>query len=105
LDTIKKEIVREKQLMTSYLQKQQESPNDSSENLEELPQEERVCLLRALKAKWDKFNGEYQKITHIVNLDTIGKIRRKEVLENHLKTIEADITRLERAEKIMIKND
>ena len=38
----------------------------------------------------------------MVNLDTIGKIRRKEMLENELKSIENDILKLEKSRKILI---
>ena len=72
------------------------------QQLEELSESERQSLLQALKMKWEKTNGLYQKFTHMVNLDTTGKIRRKEMLESELKIIEADISKLERSRKILI---
>ena len=35
-------------------------------------------MLENMKLEWAKTNSEYQGMTHIVNLDTIGKVRRKE---------------------------
>jgi hypothetical protein len=41
-----------------------------------LQEEERVALLEGLKKKWEAVNKQYQTCTHIVTLDTIGKVRR-----------------------------
>jgi signal recognition particle GTPase len=70
---------------------------------EEMTEEERQSLLAALKAKWDAVNANYQKITHLVLLDTTGQVRRKERFENELSQIEKDIDKLERASSVLIK--
>ena len=64
---------------------------------------EREELLADLKLKWDKVNAQYQKITHLVQLDTTGQIRRKESLESQLKTLEEDIAKLERFDTVLIR--
>ena len=103
LSDIKSEIERENKLVQRYVDQKLGNINDEpEEDLEELSESERQSLLQALKLKWEKTNGLYQKSTHMVNLDTTGQIRRKELLENELKTIENDILKLERSRKILI---
>lgn len=41
-----------------------------------MPEEERLQLLDQLKQKWEATNQAYQKMAHMVKLDTIGKVRR-----------------------------
>ncbi|PFH31757.1 putative enkurin [Besnoitia besnoiti] len=53
-----------------------------------MPDHEKCALLAALKRRWDALNLEYQSTTHIMNLDTIGKARRKENFEEQLAAIE-----------------
>lgn len=61
-----------------------------------LDDEERLVLVEELKAKWDNYNAQYQRQAHVVNLDTVGKIKRKEHLERMLKRVERAIETLER---------
>ncbi len=97
---------------------------------EEFGEDERQELVEALKAKWDSVNAKYQKITHLIQLDTTGEfipppplhytylyvnififstfiftgqIRRKERLESELTQIENDIHKLQRASNVLIK--
>jgi hypothetical protein len=56
--------------------------------------EERKELIAALKAKWEVIHKDYQQITHIKKMDTIGKKRRKENCEKELAQIEQDIAKL-----------
>ena len=65
----------------------------------------RDALVDQLKTKWDAVNAKYQKMTHNVNLDTVGKVKRKEFMEKELKQLEADIGKLEKPQPIYIKND
>ena len=104
LNGIRSEIDREREMIQKYVdQRLGNVDNDGPEEyVEELAEEERAALVRALKLKWENTNALYQKFTHLVSLDTIGKIRRKEMLESELKTIEKDILRLERAKRILI---
>lgn len=62
----------------------------------EISEDERAAMIEALKVKWGDVNKRYQKLAHQTILDTIGKVRRKEMLENELKVIEEDIEKLER---------
>jgi Calmodulin-binding len=67
-----------------------------------LPEEERQKLLTALKGKWERVNGEYQNMSHLTKLDSVGKKRRKEQFEKELTNIEKDIERLSRGEFVYI---
>ena len=44
--------------------------------------DERNELIAALKKKWEVFHKEYQQITHIQKIDTIGKKTKKETCEH-----------------------
>ena len=50
--------------------------------------EEREQSITALKSKCDHVNAKYQKMTHMVNLTTVGKIKRKETMEKELKQLQ-----------------
>ena len=47
-----------------------------------MPDSERQELIAALKRKWETVHKDYQKETHHVKLDTLGKKRR---MENYAK--------------------
>ena len=49
-----------------------------------LPDDERGKLIEALKKKWEVVHKEYQQITHIQKIDTIGKKTKKESCEKEL---------------------
>lgn len=102
LNQVKEEIRRENQMVEEYVRDQMGMNHPEESRLEELPNEERLQLIEQLKTKWDHVNSQYQKICHMVNLDTIGKVRRKEQMENELRQIEQDIERLERSPQIFI---
>jgi hypothetical protein len=59
-------------------------------------------VLASLKRKWDSVNAKYQKMTHLVKLDTTGKIQRKEALEKELNQLEADIEKLANRGQVFI---
>lgn len=59
-----------------------------------LSDEEINALREGLKHKWDEVNKEYQKLTHVRIVDTIGLKHRKEGYEKELAQIEADIKKL-----------
>lgn len=59
-----------------------------------LPENERLELLSELKEQWGRTNKEYQEMTHLVLLDTIGKVRKKERYESLLAQLEKDIDTL-----------
>lgn len=81
------------------------SHKDNDDLTEQLDNQERAQLIDALKTKWDAVNAKYQKLTHNVNLDTVGKIKRKEAMETELKILETDIGKLEKPHPIFIKRD
>jgi len=62
-----------------------------------MPQEEVQQLLNGLKAKWEAVNKEYQSITHVNKIATVGLKRKKESCEEELKQLEKDIERLSKA--------
>lgn len=102
LDQVKEEIQRENQIVEEYVRDQMGMSNREEEGLEELPNDERLQLIEQLKIKWDTINAQYQRMCHMVNLDTIGKIRRKEQMELELRQIEQDIERLEKSQQVLI---
>jgi hypothetical protein len=103
LKLVKEEVRRENEMIHKYVQERMGEVEAAPEQFERMSEEERHELLDALKNKWDFLNRKYQKICHHVQLDTIGELRRKEGLENHLRQIEADIERLERASAVLIR--
>lgn len=50
-----------------------------------MPTAEVRQLMNGLKAKWEAVNKEYQNITHIRMIDTVGLKRKKESCEEELK--------------------
>lgn len=103
LTQVKEEIRRENNMIERYVKQQMGEIERTPESYEEVTEDERADLLDALKAKWDFVNAQYQKITHLVTLDTAGQIRRKEHFERELGQLEADIQRLERASQVLIQ--
>jgi len=103
LSQVKEEIRRENDMIDRYVKEQMGQVEKTPETFEEFGEDERLELVAQLKAKWDSVNARYQKITHLVQLDTTGQIRRKETLERELATIEADIEKLERASNVLIR--
>lgn len=102
LDQVKEEIRRENQMVEDYVRDQMGMNSSEQEQMEEMPNEERLQLIEQLKIKWDNVNAQYQRICHMVNLDTFGKVHRKEQMEIELKQIEQDIERLERSQQVLI---
>lgn len=97
LTQVKEEIRRENEMIDQYVMDMGRGAGgfDEEEHLDPLPDSERRELVRALKAKWDAVNARYQKMCHIVKLDSVGKVKRKEALEKELTQIEQDIEKLE----------
>jgi len=91
LTQIKADITQE----LEYIQKLQEEEDEKRRSqIKLMPEEQRQELIENLKAKWEKVNRDYQGQTHLTNLDTIGKRRRKENYEQTLQQIERDIEKL-----------
>lgn len=109
LSQVKEEIRRENEMIDAYVKDQMgynshHDEEENSSNMEMLPDDDRFALVDALKAKWDTVNAKYQKMTHNVNLDTVGKVKRKESMEKELKMLEADISKLEKPQPIYVRN-
>jgi len=94
LNKVKNQIESEKEYVRTMLAKQQEEKERDEPKTRLLPESERLELLADLKSKWTVVNKQYQLMTHLVTLDTTGKIRRKEESEQQLSQLERAIERL-----------
>lgn len=93
------------------MEKQELLDNDKNKQINKrnvkataISEKERVELLNSLKKEWAKTNKEYQGMTHLMQLDTIGKVRRKERFENRLAQLERDIDTLSKT-NVYIRED
>ena len=105
LSQVKEEIRRENEMIDAYVAEMgriQDGDDEDSTQLELMSDEERCEVLASLKRKWDSVNAKYQKMTHLVKLDTTGKIQRKEALEKELNQLEADIEKLANRGQVFI---
>lgn len=91
LSNIKEDIAAEMRHIADQEEAMQAGDKDG---ISLLPEEEKQRMLCLLKDKWEMVNHEYQNITHLVTLDTIGKVRRKERYEADLSQLEKDIEKL-----------
>ena len=91
LETIKQDIEKEYEMVRDMRGKEEEE-KDKERFL--LPEEERKSLVDQLKLKWDTVHKEYQGITHITKVDTLGLKNKKERLEKELANLEKDIAKL-----------
>lgn len=100
LEQVKEEIRRENEMIDAYVAEmgRQQDPAGfaEGEQLEPFSEDERRDLVRSLKRKWDATNAKYQRMCHMTKLDTVGKVKRKEALEEELSTLEKDLEKLER---------
>ena len=103
LTQVKEEIKRENEMIDKYVKEQLGEVEEVPDQFEELTDEERAELVYQLKAKWAHVNAAYQKITHLVILDTTGQVRRKVQLEEEMTRIDKDIQRLTRPGAILIR--
>lgn len=94
LSTVKKEIQAEKEYIAAAMDQERAMFEEGQPKMRLLPEEERQDLLNKLKLKWEAVNKNYQGMTHIVSLDTIGKVRRKEEYESQLQQLEKSIEKL-----------
>ena len=81
LQKIKREIEDEYQLVKE-MQIEEDLEKEKQKYL--LPEQEKKELIDALKKKWEIVHKEYQEITHISKIDTIGKKSKKERCEQEL---------------------
>ena len=62
-------------MIEKFVKRQEQTHSHEPEGFAFLTEQERLELINALKAKWDVVNTNYQKITHLVQLDSIGQVR------------------------------
>jgi len=100
---IKQEIADEYEYIRSM---QQQDDSGVPPGMKQLPEEERQALVDALKSKWQDVNKAYQGscVLSLKSLDTIGKVKRKEMYEAQLAQIEKDIEKLSR-KVILVADD
>lgn len=91
LTQIKKDIDAEYDYIRQLQEQEEEQMNAQARPLTE---PERQALLGQLKAKWEQVNTGYQGETHITNIDSTGKLKRKEKNEAELAQLEKDIEKL-----------
>ena len=93
LQKIKGEIMDEYEYIRQMQQAQSEA---GPPGMRLLAEEERAALVDDLKKKWDDVNVTYQQTSclDLASLDSIGKVKRKEMLEAQLAQIEKDIEKL-----------
>lgn len=103
LQEVKKVVDQEKEYLRKLIESEKEEENKNKTKTRIMPEEERQQLLAALKAKWEEVNHEYQGITHMVALDTLTKIRRKEQFESQLQQLEKSIDKL--SKKVVYVHD
>lgn len=94
LQKVKAEINAEKEYIRQVMDAEAAEESKYQPKTHLLPEEERVKLLTQLKVKWEAVNKQYQQTTHLINLDSLGKVRRKEQYENELQQIEKSIQQL-----------
>ena len=103
LDEVKEEIRRENDMIDRYVKEKMGHVEAEPDRYDQISDEERNALITALKAKWDNTNNKYQKITHLVSLDTAGQIRRKENFETEMKQLEDDINKLQSRGPLLVR--
>mmetsp|Transcript_31430 Transcript_31430/g.27789 ORF Transcript_31430/g.27789 Transcript_31430/m.27789 type:complete len:277 (+) Transcript_31430:59-889(+) len=91
LQKIKGEIDQEYELVRE-MQMEEDQQRDREKFL--LPDDERGELIKALKKKWEVVHKQYQEITHVQKIDTVGLRRKKENCEEELRQLEKDIEKL-----------
>ena len=104
LGQVKQDIAAEKEMLREMFEEQRamEQMREYEERgeappAEPLPEEERKELLRQLKQRWFEANKSYQKMAHIVNLDTQSMVDKKTRLEKNLDEFEQAIKTLSKS--------
>lgn len=91
-------------MIDKYVKHQLGEVEREPDRYDEFSDNDKQHLILQLKEKWDYVNSQYQKITHLVRLDTTGQARRKEQLETELTSLETDIEYLSRAGSLLVKH-
>ncbi len=96
LQRVKAEIVKEDEEINAHTLAASAAAASEAARFRPMPEEERLRLVDELKAKWDDLNSQYQRMAHMVVMDTAGKVQRKERLDKELRKIEAAIDKLDK---------
>lgn len=91
LKSIQQEMTREYEHIKA-LQRMEEEEQAKEKYV--LNEEEVNILREGLKKKWEMVNKEYQQITHISKINTVGLKRRKEDCEKQLDQLQKDLDKL-----------
>lgn len=94
LDQVKQDITAEKEYIQNCIDAERQMYSQQPPEMQLIPESERIELVKKLKAKWEIVNKNYQQCTHMVSLDTIGKVKRKEEFESQLKQLEKAIEKM-----------
>ena len=103
LTDVKEEIRRENEMIDKYVKEQMGHVDEEPDQFDQISDDERMALINALKSKWDVVNSKYQKITHLVSLDTAGQVRRKEDFEKQMSQLENDINKLQSRGPLLVR--
>ncbi len=102
---MKEEIRRENEMIDKYVKEKMGHVEKEPDRYDQISDDERIALITALKAKWEATNCQYQRITHLVSLDTAGQIRRKENFERSMAQLEADINKLQSRGPLLVRHN
>lgn len=98
LGQVKAEIEQEQEYIRQVVDAERVADEEAQRgSVAVLADEDREVLLEQLRARWEEVNREYQKMTHMVVLDTLGKVRKKEEFEKELAVLEKSIDKLSRS--------
>ena len=96
---VKSQLIAE----TAYFEQLQRE-NKAKDSPQELQGPELEELRRQLVSKYNEVNAEYQRITHITKIDTLGLKRKKELCEILLCQLEKDLELLSRNQVLVTNN-
>ena len=97
LADVKAEVRAETELIDQFVREQAGTPVAKREEdaLEEFSEREVAELRSKLQERWNEVNDSHQRIAHRTNLEH-KQLRKKELLEEELDTLERDMRRLSR---------
>ena len=103
LQKIKQEIADEYEYIKTM---QQQQADEGPTGMKLMEESERMDLIIQLKKKWDAVNTLYQgsSVLSLASLDTIGKVKRKEMYEAQLAQIEKDIEKLSKKQVYVMES-
>lgn len=95
LEKVKQVVEEEKELVRRMVEGQQQREEEAAGPRVRLMEDsEREELLAQLKSKWNEVNRGYQQMTHLVTLDTLSKVKKKESYEAQLAELEKAMDKL-----------